>query len=166
MTEEQLTPDVMEIQRSLARLSHLLTRARQHERTAAQAGVADVTRATTPILRLLVKSGSMRPGEIAACLEVEPPHIARQVHLLERSGYVERVPDPDDRRSYGVQLTPAGREAIDRFDQVAGRQMRQALAEWTPRERAELATHLTRMVDDFFAYAAETDGVATVRGAS
>jgi DNA-binding MarR family transcriptional regulator len=165
MTEAQLTSDVVEIQRAIARFSHLLTRARQHERTAAEAGVVDVTRATTPILRLLVKSGSMRPGEIATCLEVEPPHIARQVHLLERSGYVERVPDPDDRRSYGVQLTVAGRDAIDRFDQVAGRQMRQALAEWTPQERAELAAHLTRMVDDFFAYAAEIDGAVTSRGA-
>jgi DNA-binding MarR family transcriptional regulator len=35
------------------------------------------------------------------------------VDHLERDGLVERVPDPDDRRSVRARLTPAGKERIE-----------------------------------------------------
>src|ERR1700683_2398802 len=84
---------VIELERALSQIAYLITRHRQHDRTAVEAGVP-VSRAAVPILRLLAQSPSLRPGEIAARLEVEPPHIARQVHLLERGGYGEGAADP------------------------------------------------------------------------
>ena len=158
--------DVVEIQRALSRVAYLITRARQHDRTALEAGVP-VTRAAVPILRLLAESGPLRPGAIATRLEVEPPHIARQVRLLEKAGHVERVPDPGDRRACRVRLTPSGQDAIGRVNQVARQQVLQALAGWTPQERSQLATLLSRMVDDFLAHMARDDpDTASVRAAS
>jgi DNA-binding MarR family transcriptional regulator len=144
---------VTELERALSQIAYLITRHRQHDRTAVQAGVP-VSRAAVPILRLLAQSPSLRPGEIAARLEVEPPHIARQVHLLERAGYAESVPDPGDRRAHTVRLTPAGRDAIGRISQVGRQQMLQALANWSPQELQQLATLMSRMADDLSAYAA------------
>ena len=157
-------PDVVEIQRALARVAYLITRARQHDRTAVEAGVP-VNRAAVPILRLLAESGPLRPGEIAGRLEVEPPHIARQVALLEKAGYAERVPDPGDGRARRVRLTSPGRDAIGRINQVARHQMLEALAGWTPAERKQLATLLHRMTDDFFAYQASKDIETSVSAA-
>jgi DNA-binding MarR family transcriptional regulator len=145
--------DVIEIERALAQIAYLITRHRQHDRTAVEAGVP-VSRAAVPILRLLAESPSLRPGEIAARLEVEPPHIARQVHQLERAGYAESVPDSTDRRAHTVRLTPAGRDAISRISQAGRQQMLKALAAWSPQERQQLATLISRMADDFSAYAA------------
>jgi DNA-binding MarR family transcriptional regulator len=144
---------VIELERALSQIAYLITRHRQHDRTAVEAGVP-VSRAAVPILRLLAESPSLRPGEIAARLEVEPPHIARQVHLLERSGYAESVPDPGDRRAHTVRLTPAGRDAIGRISEAGRQQMLKALASWSPEELQQLATLMSRMADDFSAHAA------------
>jgi DNA-binding MarR family transcriptional regulator len=146
-------PDVIELERALSRIAYLITRHRQHDRTAVEAGVP-VSRAAVPILRLLAESPSLRPGEIAARLEVEPPHIARQVHLLERAGYAESVPDPGDRRAHTVRLTASGRDAISRISQAGRQQMLKALAGWSPQELRQLATLMSRMADDFSAHAA------------
>ena len=145
--------DVIELERALSQIAYLITRHRQHDRTAVEAGVP-VSRAAVPILRLLAESPSLRPGEIAARLEVEPPHIARQVHLLERAGYAESVPDPGDRRAHTVRLTPAGRDAIGRISRAGRQQMLKALANWSPQELQQLATLISRMADDFSADAA------------
>jgi DNA-binding MarR family transcriptional regulator len=145
--------DVIELERAFSQIAYLITRRRQHDRTAVEAGVP-VSRAAVPILRLLAESPSLRPGEIAARLEVEPPHIARQVHLLERAGYAESVPDPGDRRAHTVRLTPAGRDAIGRISQAGRQQMLKALASWSPQELQQLATLISRMADDFSAFAA------------
>ena len=100
----------------------------------------------------------MRPGELAARLGVEAPHVTRQVQRLQQAGDAHRVPDPDDRRAQLIQLTPAGRAASERIRDAGTTGMQAALAHWTPQERHQLAKlppH--RMVDDFLAYAAEEE---------
>jgi DNA-binding MarR family transcriptional regulator len=47
-------------------------------------------------------------GELADVLDVSPRNVTGLVDHLERDGLVERVPDPNDRRSVMARLTPAG----------------------------------------------------------
>lgn len=148
--------EVAEIRRSLARISHLFNRARQHDRIALRAGVP-VNRAAVPILRQLADEGPLRPSEIAARLEVEHPHIARQVQALEKARYVDSLPDPADHRARRIRLTPVGRDAIARVERAEQEQMFQALSHWEPEDREQLAELLTRMTDDFFAALARTE---------
>lgn len=155
----QIPEDVIEIERALTRIAHLLARSRQHDRVAAEAGVP-VDRAAVPILRLLAESEPLRTGELAARLAVEAPHVTRQVQRLERCGYLKRVPDPDDGRAHRVQLTPSGHDAIDRLRDVGRRMMWQALEQWSPAELRQLAALFHRMVDDFLTCAA-ADAVFT-----
>ncbi|GAA2164640.1 MarR family winged helix-turn-helix transcriptional regulator [Actinomadura napierensis] len=145
-------PDIVEIERALSRVAHMLTRAKQHDRTVAVAGVP-VDRAAVPLLGALADApGPLRPGELAVRLAVEAPHVTRQVQRLERAGYVERVPDPDDGRAQRVRITGAGLEAVERV-RAAGRQwMAEALGGWSPQERSQLAGLVHRMVDDFLAH--------------
>jgi DNA-binding MarR family transcriptional regulator len=149
--------DLVELERALTRLSHLLTRVRRHDRAVAEAGV-NIDRASVPLLRLLADGEpALRLGELAAELGVEAPAVTRQVQRLERAGLVERVADPDDRRAQRVRLTPAGRVAIDAIRTVGRRWMQEALAEWTPADLRALATLNHRMVDDFLAHAARVE---------
>ncbi|WP_067488257.1 MarR family winged helix-turn-helix transcriptional regulator [Actinomadura hibisca] len=154
MPAPEIDPDVVEIERALTRVAHLLTRSKRHGRTVAAAGVP-VDRAAVPLLRLLAEHGGpMRPSELAAQLAVEPPHVTRQVQRLERSGYVERVPDPDDGRAQRVRLTDAGAAAVECVRAVGRRWMTGALADWPAEDRRLLAGLVHRMVDDFAAYSA------------
>ncbi|MFF2129426.1 MarR family winged helix-turn-helix transcriptional regulator [Streptomyces olivochromogenes] len=148
--------DVIEIERALNRISYLNSRVRQHDRLMAMAGLR-LDRAAVALLRQMADSDPLRPGELAARLEVEASHITRQVRQLQKAGYVSRAPDPDDRRAQRIELTPAGRDAIDRIRATSSRGMQMALAEWTPAELQRLARLFHGMVDDFFAHAAEDE---------
>ena len=63
-------------------------------------------------LSVLVFAGPMRIGALAQLEQVEPPTMTRLVDAMERDGYVERAPDPEDRRAVIVRPTPKGTRAL------------------------------------------------------
>ncbi|MEU2779939.1 MarR family transcriptional regulator [Streptomyces sp. NPDC007162] len=150
------TPEVVEIERALTRITYLSTRARQHERLMALAGVP-LDRAAVALLRQVADSEPLRPGELAQRLGVEASHVTRTVQQLQRSGHVTRVPDPDDRRAQRIELTDAGRGAVERVRDAGARGMQLALGDWQPEELRQLAVLFHRMVDDFLSYAVEDE---------
>jgi DNA-binding MarR family transcriptional regulator len=54
-----------------------------------------------------------RPSELAARLRISKQALNYLLGELERLGYLERRPDPDDLRSKRVALTPRGASAIE-----------------------------------------------------
>ncbi|MFH0173550.1 MarR family winged helix-turn-helix transcriptional regulator [Streptomyces cacaoi] len=150
------TPEVIEIERALTRITYLSTRARQHDRLMTLAGVP-LDRAAVALLRQVADSEPLRPGELAQRLGVEASHVTRTVQQLQKSGYVTRVPDPDDGRAQRIQLTEAGRAAVDRVRDAGARGMQLALADWSPDELGQLATLFHRMVDDFLSHSVEEE---------
>ena len=87
-----------------------------------------------------------RPGAAQAGIDVSVA--SRQIAVLERSGYVERRPDPVDGRANLLSLTPAGVETI-----AATRALRQdwalsALASWDEGDARILSDLLDRLVAD------------------
>ncbi|MFH9008416.1 MarR family winged helix-turn-helix transcriptional regulator [Streptomyces afghaniensis] len=150
------SPEVIEIERALTRITYLSTRARQHDRLMALAGVP-LDRAAVALLRQVADSEPLRPGELAARLGVEASHVTRTVQQLQKSGYVTRVPDPDDRRAQRIELTDAGRQAIAKVREAGVRGMQMALSGWPPEELRQLATLFHRMVDDFLAHAVDEE---------
>ncbi|MFF4906575.1 MarR family winged helix-turn-helix transcriptional regulator [Streptomyces sp. NPDC001260] len=160
-----VSDEVIEIERALTRITYLSTRARRHERLMALAGVP-LDRAAVALLRQVADSEPLRPGELAIRLGVEASHVTRTVQQLQKSGYVTRVPDPDDRRAQRIELTEAGREAIARVRDAGARGMQSALSEWTPEELRQLATLFHRMVDDFLAYAVDEEAAPQADPAS
>jgi DNA-binding MarR family transcriptional regulator len=149
--------DAAEILRAITRIGYLITRARRNDVVRTVAAVP-LERAAVMVLGQLAEAGPVRPGELAARLSVEAPHVTRQVQRLQRAGYADRVPDPDDRRAQLITLTPAGKAAADRIREAGTGGMQAALAHWPPEELHQLATLLHRMVDDFLAYSAEEPG--------
>ena len=61
----------------------------------------------------LMRCGDTPLGELAEGIDSTPRNVTGLVDHLERDGLVERVPDPDDRRSVRARLTEKGRSTIN-----------------------------------------------------
>src|SRR5216117_3379169 len=77
-----------------------------HER-----GFADFDAAYLNVFQYPGPQGA-RPSELAARLRISKQALNYLLGELERLGYLERRPDPDDLRSKRVALTPRGQSAI------------------------------------------------------
>lgn len=53
-----------------------------------------------------------RPSDLAARLRISKQALNHLLSQLEKLGYLDRRPDPDDLRSKRITLTPRGRSAI------------------------------------------------------
>lgn len=67
------------------------------------------------VLFMLRKAGEhgIPLGRLAEMLRVSPRNVTGLIDGLERDGLVERIPDPNDRRSVHARLTASGRERIE-----------------------------------------------------
>jgi DNA-binding MarR family transcriptional regulator len=65
------------------------------------------------VLFRLYRGGELPLGDLAHNLDSSPRNITGLVDHLERDGLVERVPDPEDRRSVRARLTQAGHDRIE-----------------------------------------------------
>jgi DNA-binding MarR family transcriptional regulator len=61
-----------------------------------------------------------RPSELAARLRISKQALNYLLGELERSGYLERRPDPDDLRSKRVALSPRGASAVGVIREAVG----------------------------------------------
>jgi MarR family transcriptional regulator for hemolysin len=75
-------------------------------------GLTDAT--WHPLLYLGRLGDGLRQTDLAAALMIEHSSLVRLVDVLERAGLVERLEDPEDRRSKRLRMTPAGRETYEK----------------------------------------------------
>lgn len=62
------------------------------------------------IYSTLAAGDGLTPTELANWMAAPTTTVSSYVKRFERRGHVERVPNPDDGRSYRLQLTAAGRQ--------------------------------------------------------
>ena len=84
----------------------------------------------TAALSTVERHGPLTPSELAARERIQRPTATRVLARLEDEGLVQRTPDPQDRRSSLVTVTPAASEL---------------LAELRTRKTAFLAERLERL---------------------
>jgi hypothetical protein len=65
----------------------------------------------------------------------------------ERQGWVERRRDPSDRRRYQLTITPDGRHALARYDELAALAEAEVLAPLSEAERRHLVALVTKVFD-------------------
>lgn len=63
------------------------------------------------IYSVLTAAPSITPTELARWMAAPPTTVSSYVKRFEARGHVEREPNPQDRRSYRIKLTPTGRRA-------------------------------------------------------
>jgi DNA-binding MarR family transcriptional regulator len=81
-----------------------------HERWADKHGLSE---GRLGVMFRLFRCGATPLGDLAEDLDTTPRNVTGLVDHLERDGLVERVPDPEDRRSVHARLTEAGRTRIE-----------------------------------------------------
>ncbi len=90
------------------------------------------------VLFRLYRCGPTPLGDLASDLDSTPRNITGLVDHLERDGLVERVPDPEDRRSVRARLTDAGRGRIESIWKEAFAHQHEIAAGMTKEELAQL----------------------------
>jgi DNA-binding MarR family transcriptional regulator len=78
--------------------------------------------------------GPLTPSEISARVIVPSATMTATLDTLERRGWIERLPNPQDRRSTLVAITDAGRDATDRLLPGVRALETASMARLTPKE--------------------------------
>lgn len=108
------------------------------------AGFDDVTTAQMKIAQRIGPNGT-RLTELAEQAQVTKQTAGFLVDQLERAGWVERIPDPSDKRARLVRISQRGEQAIPIADGV----LAEVEAEWTAhlgtRRMAQLRGSLTAL---------------------
>jgi DNA-binding MarR family transcriptional regulator len=90
------------------------------------------------VLQALWEQEGLMHTELARRLQVQPATITKMLQRMEKAGFVERRPDPDDQRVSRVYLTGAGRAVRADVQQVWRQLEEEAFAGFSPEEQALL----------------------------
>jgi DNA-binding MarR family transcriptional regulator len=97
------------------------------------------------VLARLARHGAMRQVDLAEPVLADPPNVSRLVDALVVRGHVTRAPDPFDRRSWLVSLTPTGAQVADAVQQRAVEERQAVFAGFDGDELEALASMLDRI---------------------
>tara|TARA_R100000501_G_C2598364_1_gene96206 strand:- start:195 stop:644 length:450 start_codon:yes stop_codon:yes gene_type:complete len=99
-------------QEQFAKYSFLLDRTarkvKQYAQQRFKQGDFDVTVDQWLVLKNLSEHGLLSQTELANLVFKDHPTLTRIIDLLCKKGYVERIPHPQDRRSFQLHLTDSG----------------------------------------------------------
>lgn len=123
-----------------------------------------LTRAQWRVLVHLAAREGVNQRELAEILELDTVTLGRHIDRLERDNWLERRPDPKDRRAWLLHLLPAARPILDQMESLAERTMTLALDGLSPEERAQFISVLTRIKGNFADDAASREGDVRVAG--
>jgi DNA-binding MarR family transcriptional regulator len=78
-----------------------------------------LTRAQWRATKMLYYREGLRQTELAELLEMEPIAVGRVIDRLQAAGFVERRPDPKDRRAWRLYVTDQARAVIADMELIA-----------------------------------------------
>lgn len=110
------------------------------------------------VLGALDDSPDVDQGTLAAMLGINTVSTHHMAHRLEAVGLVERQPDPGDRRSRLLRLTPRGHALRHELGSAGRAAQERILAPLAPAERLLFLDMLTRLVEAHEAYARPGNG--------
>ena len=123
------SPDVARLYLALGRLTRAIRR---------DSSEALVGHGALSALATLIAEGPQRAGTLAETEGVTAPAMTRILNSLDELGYVERRPDPADRRASLVEATAQGRDLVTSGRSLRLRALRDRLATLPDDERAVL----------------------------
>lgn len=100
-------------------------------------------------LRRAGGSYELSPGRLIRETLVTSGTMTNRIDRLTARGFVERLPDPNDRRGVLVRLTPEGRTAVDGAFAALVDAERELLGELSTQDRSRLATLLRSLMAPF-----------------
>jgi DNA-binding MarR family transcriptional regulator len=108
-----------------------------------------LSRSSWDVLASLRRTGppyELSPTDLYRGLMRTSGAMTNRLHRLERSGLIERAPDPGDGRGMLVRLTPQGRELVDEIAPEHMETERRLLEHLSAEEREHLESGLRRLL--------------------
>lgn len=93
-----------------AAFRHAIHRLSRRLRKRAEFGL---TPSQVSVLMTIDRHRQLRLGELGRLEQIGKSSVTRVVATLEGAGYIDRQVDPEDRRSFLVQITPHGHQVLD-----------------------------------------------------
>jgi MarR family transcriptional regulator for hemolysin len=104
-----------------------------------------LTRAQCRTLGYLARNEGINQAGLADLLEIRPMTLVRQIDRMQEAGWIERRPDPTDRRARRLFLTDKARPVLGRIWDVSSETQDQVLAPLSPDEAEQLIDLLRRV---------------------
>src|SRR5438876_232389 len=115
--------------------------------SSAAAAAATRSARASGVSSTLVESGPLTQIELATATATDRTAMVYLLDELEQQGLVERMPNPDDRRSYLIHLTPQGTQTQRKAAAELATQADTLLKPLAAAERRQLVDLLTRIAD-------------------
>jgi DNA-binding MarR family transcriptional regulator len=110
------------------------------------------------VLRVLLEHDGLKSSEVAARGMTSPGTTTTVVSTLVKEGYVERRPDPADRRVVRLHVTGKGIQACQEYMALAGPRWRNAFDFVTEEDEAVVRRFFAQMIRRFSTLAREERG--------
>ncbi|MFG2498237.1 MarR family winged helix-turn-helix transcriptional regulator [Streptomyces sp. NPDC048441] len=101
------------------------------------------------VLVLLDRHGAMRMSRLAELLAVDMSVTSRHVAHVAEKEWIRRDPDPADKRSRILRLTPQGMAKLEELNELSIKTLTHYLHDWSDDEVVQLSTLLARLRDSF-----------------
>ena len=118
--------------------------ARELERQLAPSGIAS---AYMPVMFALADGSALTQKELARRAAVEQPTMASTLNRMERDDFIIRRPDPGEKRSALVALTPLALGHVETVERVVSAINALALEQLDSDERRQFMSLLRRVID-------------------
>ncbi|MGB8634740.1 MAG: MarR family transcriptional regulator [Rhodanobacteraceae bacterium] len=79
----------------------------------------ELTRSQWRALKVISHQEGLSQTELAELLELEPIPVGRVIDRLQQAGFVERRPDPGDRRRWCLHLSDKARGVVEDMEKIA-----------------------------------------------
>ena len=104
-----------------------------------------LTQAQWQMLAHLARNEGVRQVQLAEALEMQPISVARIIDRMQAAGWVERRPDPCDRRAFNLYLTDKANPILEQMWEHAAAVRAQALKDIPPAQQEQLLEILLRI---------------------
>jgi DNA-binding MarR family transcriptional regulator len=98
------------------------------------------------VLLVLQHSPGLKQSDVAAALGIQRANFVALFDGLERRGLAQRLPAPNDRRSYALYLTEAGSELLKRANKIQDEMEARLTEQLGPGGREQLLALLRRII--------------------
>jgi DNA-binding MarR family transcriptional regulator len=98
------------------------------------------------VLKMLAAIGPRSQQVLSEELRIDRSVMVGIADELEKTGYVRRERDPEDRRAYAVTITASGRRALAKAEKTIPEFLDRTFAALTPTERDQLTALLGKLL--------------------
>jgi MarR family transcriptional regulator, transcriptional regulator for hemolysin len=112
------------------------------------------------VLVFLSRNQGTTQAKLAETSDTEPMTLVRVLDRMERDGWIERRPDPADRRAYRLHLLPASNPVLQEILRIGEKARNEALTGLSGEQREQMMSMLEHVRTNLVALVAAGDAPA------